>query len=212
MQAAGFQLTSSSAFTHIRNARLIHSEEKAHPAIIRGVRYPLADRRGCPCTARVDGVLPGSVVRDTGHSAPAEFHFADRDESRSRVVELARAPDAVDLVTVALSDVNVRSVCLHPRPPSFLQGVPRFFVGVERKLPTSRPEQDAVGVVVPGKREKHTALRADEVHLPVCRAEAVERDHDVLMRFSPVNGKLDAPMPDPPGQFEHPLRFAEATS
>jgi hypothetical protein len=116
-------------------------------------------------------------------------------------------PDASDLVTIALGEVDVRAVRLHPRPPSLLQGIPHFIVGVDWKLPLLAAEQDPVSVVVPGKSEQHLTVSADEVRLPVCRAEAVEHDDDVLVRSRPGKWEFDAPAPDPTGQLEYPLRL-----
>jgi hypothetical protein len=162
-------------------------------------------------TACVDRVLPGPVVGDTGHPAPAELDVADCNEARTALFELTSTPDAVNLVTVALGNVDVRAVRLHPRPPSLLEGIPRLFVGVDGKVPASGPEQDAIGVVVPGKREQHVTVRADEVRLPVRRVAAIERDDDILVRSRPVDREFDASVPDPPGQLEHPLRAAEVS-
>ena len=120
-----------------RSTREGDSEAKAQPTIVGRLRDPLADGRRLPCTARVDRVLPGSVVGDAGHSVPAEFHVVDCDEARTTVFEPTSVPDAVDLVPIALGEVDVRAVRLHPRPPPLFQGIPYLFVGLDGNFPFS---------------------------------------------------------------------------
>ena len=156
-------------------------------------------------------VLPRSVVGDTRHPIPAECDVVDRDEARAAVLELAATPDASELVTIALGDVHVQAVRLHPRPPSVDEGIPHLFVGFDRELPTLGPEQDAVGVVVPRKCEQHLAVRAREMRLPVRRAEEVERDDHVLVRSRPGKREIDVRRPDGARQLEHSQRSSEVT-
>jgi hypothetical protein len=118
--------------------------------------------------------------------------------------ELTSVPDAADLVTIALGEVDVRAIRLDQRPPSLIHGIPHLFVGVDGESRILGSEQAAVSVVVPGKCEQHLTVRAYEVRLPVHRAVEVERDDDVLVRSRPGNREVDVPCPDPPGQLEYP--------
>ena len=106
---------------------------------------------------------------------------------------------------IALGEVHVRAVRLHPRPPSMFHGFPRLFLGMdgEPRQPLGS-EQESVSVVVPGKCEEHVAFGVEEMRLPVRRAEAVERDHDILVRARPGNRKFDGARPGPGGQLDHP--------
>jgi hypothetical protein len=63
----------------------------------------------------------------------------------------------------------------------------------------------------PARGEQHLTVRADEVRLPVRRAEAVERDDDVLVRSRPSTREVDGPRPDQAGQLEHAERSSEVT-
>jgi hypothetical protein len=154
--------------------------------------------------------LPCSLIGDTRDAIPAELDTVDGYEARAFVANLASAMDATELVAVALGEVDMRAVRVHPRPPPVDERSP-LLVGVHRELSAVPSEQDLVRVVVPGEREQNVTLRADEVRLPVRRAELVESDDDVVVRSCPVNGEIDVPGPDYTRQLEHPERLSERT-
>ena len=106
-------------------------EEEAQPPSSGASETHLLQER-LPCVARVDRVLPGSVVGDSRHAAPAELDVVDRHEPWAAVVELVNTADAIEGVTVALGDVDVRTLRLHPGPPPFLPCLPRLVVGLDR--------------------------------------------------------------------------------